>query len=824
MTMIGIVVVSHSPQLAQAALDLALEMVPANPPRVAIAAGTGDGLTGTDAVRVSEAIAEVSSPEGVLVLMDLGSAVLSAEMSLEFMDDPAIKVRLTSAPFVEGLLASVVMAASGASLDDVEREARGALFAKQSQLGEESASEISAVHADAPGSGPSADLTIVNTDGIHARPAALIVGALSGLDAALTVENLARPGKAVAVTGPIALLAIGGRQGQTVRFSTTGPDANALLVRVTELVETGFGESTKPAVEVVAPRSELQSGPIGVSSGRVAGPVARMSEPVAEPPRAAALEAGLREGEAARIPDAASVVVAELRARSAAANATSREILDASAEIAADRGILDEAREQVLLIGTTAERAIWDAFTDRVESLTAQGGRIAERAADLKDARARLVAALQGRPAPGLPTQSDPYILIAHDLAPADTALLDPALCLALVTEEGGPTSHTAILARSLGIPAVVAAPGVWSSPRGDTILVDGTTGELIWDPSTAEIDALAAAPALRPFSGHGATADGRGVPLLANVGSPAGAKQAADARAEGIGLFRTEYCFLDRDVAPTVDEQVETYRAVLSHFGGRKVVIRTLDAGADKPLAFITLHEDNPALGIRGYRTSWRRPELLDDQLTAIARAAELESAQVSVMAPMISTLDEASHFVALCRERGIQSAGVMIETPAAALLADRLLPIVDFVSLGTNDLAQYTMAADRLVGDLATLNDAWQPAVLTLIANVGAAGRATGTPVGVCGEAAADPLLSTVLVGAGATSLSMSPRALAGVADRLARASFDLCREAAQAATGAANPRDARAAAQALLASASPEPMRPSDRMRRLAARGGA
>ncbi len=809
--MVGIVVVSHSPRLAQAALDLALEMVPSNPPRVAIAAGTGDGLTGTDAVRVSEAIAEVASPDGVLVLMDLGSAVLSAEMSLEFVADPSIRVRLTSAPFVEGLLASVVTAASGASLDEVEREARGALFAKQSQLGEEPVADARAAAPAAPASSagrPSADLAIVNTDGIHARPSALIVAALANLDATLTVQNLDRPGTAaVAVTGPTALLALGASQGQTLRFSAAGPDADALLSRITALVGGGFGESLMPAATsaeaatraATAP-SEVAFGPIGVSPGRVAGPVVRMAEPIAEPSRAAPLDAGLRQAEAARIDGAAAVVVAELRARAAAGDAAGREILEASAVIAADRGILDEAQRAVLGIGMTAERAVWNAFTGRVDALGVQGGRMAERASDLADARARIVAALQGRPAPGLPARTEPYILLAHDLAPADTALLDPALCLALVTEQGGPTSHTAILARSLGIPAVVAASGVWSSPGGETLLVDGTTGELVWNPPSAEVDALAAVPALHPFTGHGATADGRGIPLLANIGSAADARSAAHANAEGIGLFRTEFCFLDRDDAPTIDEQIEAYRGVFAVFGGRKVVIRTLDAGADKPLPFITLQEDNPALGIRGFRTSWRRPELLDDQLTAIARAAELESAEVSVMAPMISTVDEAAEFVALCRERGIQSAGVMIETPSAALLADRLLPVVDFVSLGTNDLAQYTMAADRLVGDLATLNDAWQPAVLTLIETVGAAGEATGTPVGVCGEAAADPMLATVLVGAGATSLSMSPRALAAVADRLAGVPFDLCREAARLAAGATSPREARAAVQAL------------------------
>jgi phosphotransferase system enzyme I (PtsI) len=801
--MVGIVVVSHSPRLAQAAVDLALEMVPDAAPRVAIAAGTGDGQTGTDAVRVSEAIARVGSPQGVLVFMDLGSAVLSAEMALDFVTDPAVPVRLTSAPFVEGLLAAVVRASGGASLDEVEREARGALFAKQSQLGESDGAPALTGASVIDGEQSTVELELVNRDGMHARPAATLVSALTGLDAIVTVQRVGGSAKAVELSGPTALLAIGGRQGDRLRFGASGPDAAAVLSRITELVEAGFGESLEPAPDLpTSPVARHSAGPIGVSPGRAVGAVVLMPAPLEEPPAIQALAAGARTDESSRIAPAAADVAAELLRRADSAPSATRDILAATAALATDAGVLDQARQSVLHDGATAERAVWDAFGRHAAALTAHGGRAAERAADLGDVRDRLVARLRGLPAPGVPQRSEPYVLVARDLAPADTAVLDPALCRAIVTEEGGPTSHTAILARSLGIPAVVAAHDAWSHPAGAVLLVDGSTGELVWDPDAATIEAVASAPPTPSFSGSGATADGRPVPLLANVGTAEGAREAAAAGAEGVGLFRTEFLFLDREQAPSIDEQVAAYRAVFAAFPGRKVIARTLDAGADKPLPFVTsAHEPNPALGIRGYRTSWRRPEVLADQLTALARAADQERAQVSVMAPMISTVDEAADFVAQCRTHGIESAGVMIETPAAALSALQLLEVVDFVSLGTNDLAQYTMAADRLVGDLAALNDPWQPAVLRLIELVGQAGLSTGRPVGVCGEAAADPLLAVVLVGAGVTSLSMTARALDAVGDRLGRVTIGQAREAATVAIGSRTPAEARAAATAVL-----------------------
>ena len=398
-------------------------------------------------------------------------------------------------------------------------------------------------------------------------------------------------------------------------------------------------------------------------------------------------------------------------------------------------------------------------------------------------------------------------MLVARDLAPADTAMLDLDQVLGLVTVDGGPTSHTAILAREKSIVAIVGAADAASLADGDTVVVDAAERprDLRPDAPTqvaeaqariAERAALEAAPVT-----PGALADGTPVPLLANLGSADGAGRGLQLGAEGVGLFRTEFLFLDADTAPSVREQQEHYTRLLTAFAGRKVVVRVLDAGADKPLSFLNdAHEENPALGLRGIRALRHSEVILREQLTALAAADAATDAELWVMAPMVATVEETRYFTALAKELGIRVAGVMVETPSAALVADRVLAACDFASIGTNDLTQYTMAADRLLGTVANLQSPWHPAVLRLIADVGAAGAELGKPVGICGEAAADPLLAVVLVGLGATSLSMSPSALADVRASLARYSPDDAKALARAALAAEGAAEAKQAAQAV------------------------
>ena len=542
---------------------------------------------------------------------------------------------------------------------------------------------------------------------------------------------------------------------------------------------------------------------IGVSHGQAVGPVVHMPGPIVEPP----LGPGLPDGASAaalaeRITAASGRVRDELTARAASARGDGKAILEAAALMAVDPILVGEARLRVSAMGSPA-RAVWDAAGEFAAGLTSLGGYLAERARDVADVRDRIVAELSGLPAPGIPDRAEPYVLIARNLAPADAAMLDPATCVAVVTAEGGPTSHSAILLRSTGIPAVMAARGVLELADDTVVLVDGSAGTVIVEPAPAEITrARKAVRRARTFDGRGQTADGRRVRLMANVGDPGQVGVAVATAAEGVGLFRTEFCFLDHRHAPTVDEQVAAYRQVLGAFPGQRVVVRTLDGGADKPLLFLDQPpERNPALGIRGVRIGKNSPRVVTDQLTAISQAARRERAEVWVMAPMVATVDEAVDFVARCDEAGLEVPGVMIEVPAAALSASQVLQTVRFASIGTNDLTQYTMAADRDAGDLAQLTDPWQPAVLQLVDLTCRAGRERARPVGVCGEAAADPALACVLVGLGAASLSMTPQAIPDVAVALRKVSYEECVRLARLAVAAPGARQARQAVRAEL-----------------------
>ncbi len=539
---------------------------------------------------------------------------------------------------------------------------------------------------------------------------------------------------------------------------------------------------------------------VGIGRGIAHGPVARMSEALASPeniPSAIGAEA-----ERDRVRASIAAVAAELTARGEKAGGAAQEVLEAQAMIAEDPTLLDEVDARIDA-ASTAEWAVHDAFAGFRATLEAVGGYLGERAADLDDIAQRVLAHLRGVAAPGVPDPGHPFVLVARDLAPADTALLDLDQVLALVTTDGGPTSHTAILAREKGIVAIVGAAAATGLAEGETVIVDAAAGTVTTEPDTAELEraaqraaALQSAEAL-PLT-PGALADGTPIALLANLGKPADAADAVARGAEGVGLFRTEFLFLSASQAPTVAQQREAYRELLSAFSGKKVVVRMLDAGADKPLAFLNdAHEENPALGLRGLRALRASEDILREQLTALAEADAATDADLWVMAPMVATVEETEYFTGLAREFGLKTAGVMVEVPAAALLADRVFRYADFASIGTNDLTQYTMAADRMLGSVAGFQDPWHPAVLRLVQEVGSAGARAGKPVGICGEAAADPLLAVVLVGLGATSLSMAPAALADVRLALSERTLDEARRLAGIALAADDAASARTAA---------------------------
>lgn len=541
---------------------------------------------------------------------------------------------------------------------------------------------------------------------------------------------------------------------------------------------------------------------VGIGLGVAQGPVARMAEPLPAPEDVPSTLTP--DEELARVREAVAAVARELEERGSHAGGMAREVLEAQAMMAEDPSLDAEVSTRVNA-GKTGEYAVHTAFASFRDTLAAMGGYLGERAADLDDVAQRVIARLRGLPAPGVPDPGHPFVLVAKDLAPADTALLDLDKVLALITTDGGPTSHTAILAREKSIVAVVGAAAAKDLVDGDIVIVDAAKGVVTTSPTADELaqaqhraDARADA-ASAPIT-PGALKDGTAVPLLANLGKPGGAAEAVELGAEGVGLFRTEFLFLSATQAPTVDEQTKAYTELLQAFPGKKVVVRALDAGADKPLAFLNdAHEDNPALGLRGLRALRASEDILREQLTALANADKASDADLWVMAPMVATVEETEYFVGLAKDYGIKTAGVMVEVPSAAIQAARILQTADFASIGTNDLTQYTMAADRLLGSVASYQDPWHPAVLQLIKMTADGGKTNGKPVGICGEAAADPLLAVVLVGMGATTLSMAPTALADVRASLLQYDLADAQRIAEAALGADDAASARTAAHA-------------------------
>jgi phosphotransferase system enzyme I (PtsI) len=555
-------------------------------------------------------------------------------------------------------------------------------------------------------------------------------------------------------------------------------------------------------------------------TGRAAAPGAALAPAFVVPPQADIWDLPKErtvpaEEEAARL--RAALVLAESQLRELArtvettAGQDEAEIFEAHAEFAADPE-LSRLADEAIRDGASAERAVVEAFGTFRELLAASASEyLAARAADLDDVRDRVVKILLGRSTVGeVPTVRS--VIVAHELTPSQTASIPVEVIAGIVTETGSPTSHAAILARALGVPAVVSCPGLLDAvgAGGEFVAVDGRTGAVLVGPDAAERDAIRRRmgeegrrrdelAALKDEPGR--TADGHRVELAANIAAIQHLPAAVEAGGEGSGLVRTEFLFLGRTTAPTVDEQVEFYQEVLRAFPGQRVVFRTMDIGADKPLPFVEREpEENPALGVRGIRLSLERPDLFRAQLRALLRARApvtgSTAGTLAVMFPMVSTLGElveARRILSAVAEEervdleGIE-VGVMIEVPSAALGARRMAELADFFSIGTNDMLQYLFAADRLVGAVADLADVLDPDVLRLIGGVIEAGHAGRAWVGVCGEAAGDPTVAAALVGLGIDELSMTRVAIPEVKDALRRVTLAECQEAVQAAMAGA------------------------------------
>ena len=799
--MIGIVIVSHSAKLAEGVAELAHGMAG---PEARIAATGGldlpDRPLGTDAALIAQAIQQVYSDDGVLVLMDLGSAILSAEIALEGLpDEQRARVKLCEAPLVEGAIAAAVQARLGSPLEQVAAEARSALAAKAAHLthAESPAPPAPVSASEAPRA--TLQLTVLNRLGLHARPAARFVLAASRFQAEVRVTNLATGRGPASARSINAIATLGVRQGHAIHITASGPDADAALAALQKLADENFGDAEEKYEEermragkpssFLLPPSSMQGLP--ASPGLALGPARRLTAPPLEAPTHA-IDDPAQEWERllAAIEKTRAQVRAALESVARRGGGAAADIFEAHLLFLDDEALREPAR-----------RAI---FNDRLNAALAW-----QRATQAVTDQYRAL--------------EDEYQRVrAADLTPADTARLDPALVHGIATALGGPTSHSAILARSLGIPAVVGlGESVLALAEGTSLILDGDDGRVIPNPDASlaeeytrkQAAAQRAAAEARAVVGHdhgapAVTRDGRRIEVAANIGSAADVRAAVEAGAEGVGLFRTEFLFLDRRTAPDEEEQYAAYRAAAEALGReRPLIIRTLDVGGDKPLPYIDMgREENPFLGWRAVRMCLANPEFFKTQLRAIVRvAAEFP---VKVMFPMIATLAEFRAARALLAEARAEAqqrgrpvperldTGIMVEIPAAALRAEQFAEEVDFFSIGTNDLTQYTLAAERGNARVAPLADAFQPAVLELIRRTAEAAHARGKWAGVCGEMAGDPRAVPLLVGLGIDELSMAAPAIPRAKQIIRALDYETVRRQARAALELETPESIRAA----------------------------
>jgi phosphocarrier protein FPr/phosphocarrier protein len=641
---------------------------------------------------------------------------------------------------------------------------------------------------------------ITHEHGLHARPAAKIAAEAKRWSAQLL---MAAGGKLVQARSPLEIMALGVRAGDEVELRASGADAEAALAALEKVIAAINDEPAPAPPPEIAHRPAGGGGIAGVRAapGLAVGPAWRLKSPeapVAQTSQGAAIET-------AALAKALAFARGDIEARMARLSGEARGVLVAHLALLDDDSLTGAARRRIL-DGSGAGAAWREAVDLNVRSLQGAGdARLAERAIDLKDLEQRVLWALSGQtpPPPEPPTGS---ILIAEDLLPGDLAAMADAGLAGLATARGGPTSHVAILAQALEIPALVAAgDAVLEIADGATVLLDADAGVLDPAPGAARVAAAGKQIAERQAAGEAAraaavgpatTTDGVHVAVLANLGSVEEAALAARNGADGCGLLRTEFLFLDRAEAPSEDEQHRDYQAIAQALAGKPLTIRTLDVGGDKPAPYLDLPtEENPALGVRGVRVSLRRPDLLAAQLKAIARVRP--AGQCRIMVPMVTGVAElaAVRRAAATAGAGAIKLGAMIETPAAAATADLIAAEAQFLSIGANDLTQYVLAMDRGNPQLAAEMDALHPAVLRLIRLTVEGARTRSRPVAVCGAVAADLAAVPILIGLGVTELSVPPASVPAVKALVRALDAAACRALAARACDQASATDVRA-----------------------------
>jgi multiphosphoryl transfer protein len=651
-------------------------------------------------------------------------------------------------------------------------------------------------------------VTLGHAGGLHARPAARAREAARGLDARVEVRY---EGRKAPIESVVGLLGLGAGEGATIEILGVGPQAAAAVEAVAhELLREAHGEvEEKPARQISpAPQPVAQSNGAPLAPNTLAGVCAapgvavgklvRWDDADLDPPETAS---GTSAAESRLLDKALATVDAELNTtvRDASQRGAHGEagIFAVHRVLLEDPTLLDAARDQISL-GKSAGFAWRQSIRAQIAVLTkVDDALLAERAADLRDLEKRVLRALgySNNAARTLPNEA---VLVAEEFTPSDLSSLDRAHVTALVMARGGATSHAAILARQSGIPALVAVgDALHAIPEGTEVVVDATAGRIEFAPTALDVErarlersrlAGVREANRRTSQQAAATADGRAIEVAANIATLDDAKTAVENGADAVGLLRTELLFIHRASAPTTDEHRQSYQSIVDALSGRTAIIRTLDVGADKEVDYLTLPpEPNPALGLRGIRLAQVRPDLLDDQLRGLLAVQPLGA--VRILLPMVTDAGELirlrKRIDEFAREMGRTDpieVGVMIEVPSAALLADQLSQYADFLSIGTNDLTQYTLAMDRCQADLAAQADGLHPAVLRLISATVQGANKHGKWVGVCGALAGDPLAVPLLVGLGVTELSVDPVSVPGIKARVRNLNYQLCQQRAQ------------------------------------------
>jgi multiphosphoryl transfer protein len=670
----------------------------------------------------------------------------------------------------------------------------------------------------------SAGQTLIVTlrQGLHARPAALLAQRAKSFGAQASLSAHGRTANARSV---VAIMALGVRQGDEVSIQASGADA---AQSVASLV-AGIDEALR--MESAAGHGAADSSRTVSGSSKTASTIAPRPSPAAGVLGGVIAVAGLAVGRATRIERREIAVtengagpareIAELeqarvnvRARlervAATGGATRRAIIAAHLEFLDDPQV-NEAAQELIAAGKSAGFAWRAAIRRSIGALEAlEDSRLRERVDDLLDVESHVLLALAGEARPMNIPLPERAVLVADDLLPSELTALDGARLVAICLSGGGATSHVAILAAAMEIPMLVGlGAGIRDIASGATVIVDGDAGTLMMAPTAAAVEQARAAVESRLIRRARAQAeaqtecralDGTRVEVFANLGSVMDAAAAVANGAEGCGLLRTEFLFIDRETAPTEAEQLAAYQGIATALGPRPLILRLMDVGGDKPLRYLPLPaEENPALGLRGVRTALARPDLMRTQLRAALRVQP--AGNVRLLIPMVTDVAEIVAVRGVIdqikAEIGIHDRielGAMIETPAAALMASRLIREVDFLSIGSNDLTQYTLAMDRGHPQLAGRTDALHPAVLKLVAATGSAGVAAGKLVAVCGGVAADRFAVPILLGLGVRELSVVPGAVAAIKHQIRSLRIDDCRELAMNCLDLASPVEVR------------------------------